>query len=84
MGVAALLGFDGRDVADRFEEEAIVEPVHPIEGGELDGFQRAPWSEPPDRLGLEQAELVYASALSQLSQTLPTDGSMPAKARRSV
>ena len=33
----------------------MVEPVHPVEGGELDGFQRAPRSAPPDDLGLVEA-----------------------------
>jgi hypothetical protein len=37
-GVVALLGFGRRDVADRFQQPAIVEPVDPFERGELDGL----------------------------------------------
>jgi hypothetical protein len=55
LGVVALLGFGGRDVADRLEEAPGVEPVHPIEGGELDGLQRPPRAAAPDDFGLEQA-----------------------------
>src|SRR3712207_8686367 len=53
--MVARLGLGGWDVADRLEETAVVEPVHPLEGGELDGFQRLPGPEPSDHLGLEQA-----------------------------
>jgi hypothetical protein len=37
-GVVALLGFGRRDVADGFQQPAIVEPVDPFERGELDGL----------------------------------------------
>ena len=33
----------------------MVEPVHPFQGGELDGFQGAPWPAAPDHLGLVEA-----------------------------
>ena len=33
----------------------VVEPVHSFQGGELDGFQTAPWSAAPDHLGLVEA-----------------------------
>src|SRR5215212_6623299 len=50
------LGLGRRDVADRLEETTSVEPVHPFEGGELDGLGRLPGPAPPDHLGLEQAD----------------------------
>ena len=33
----------------------VVEPVHSFQGGELDGFQTAPWSAAPDHLDLVEA-----------------------------
>src|SRR3954451_7809802 len=50
------LGLDGWDVADRLEEAAIVEPVHPFEAGELDGLDAAPRASTSDDLGLEQTD----------------------------
>jgi hypothetical protein len=41
--VVFCLGLGGRDVSDRLEQSAMVEPVHPFEGGELDGFKASPW-----------------------------------------
>ena len=41
-GEVALLGFGRRDEADGFQKPAIVEPVHPLEGCELDGLEVAP------------------------------------------
>src|SRR6267154_5826500 len=54
-GVVALLGFSRRDVADRLQQPAIVEPVHPFERCELDGFHGPPRSPPMDNLGLVEA-----------------------------
>ena len=54
-GVVALLGFGRRDVADRLQEPPVVEPVHPFQGGELDGLEAAPWSTPMDHLCLVKA-----------------------------
>ena len=51
-GVVAFLGFGRRDVADELQQPAIVEPVHPLQGRELDGLERAPWSASMDDLGL--------------------------------
>ena len=44
------LKFRRRNVADRLEKPAMVEPVDPFERGELDSFQRAPWPAPADQL----------------------------------
>ena len=54
-GVVALLGFGRRDVADGLQEPPVVEPVHPFQRRELDGFERPPRSAPMDDLGLVEA-----------------------------
>src|SRR4051794_28874111 len=53
--MVARFGFSWRDVTDRLEEAAVVVPVDPLQGGELDGLQVAPGAASADRLGLEQA-----------------------------
>src|SRR4051794_41410915 len=55
LGVVACLGLGRWDIADRLEETAVVVPVDPLEGGELNLLQAAPRATPPDHLGLEQA-----------------------------
>src|SRR4051812_11552534 len=45
----------GRDVADRPEETAVVEPVDPFEAGELDRFEAGPGAAPMDHLGFIEA-----------------------------
>ena len=37
-GVVTFLGFGRRDVADGLQEPPVVEPVHPFQRRELDGF----------------------------------------------
>lgn len=64
LGMVARLRLSGSHVAYRLEEAAVVEPVHPSEGGELDGLQGAPWATPPDHLGLEQADDALGKPLS--------------------
>ena len=49
------LGLGGRDVPDRPEEAAVVEPVDPFEGGELDRLKGAPGAAPMDHLGFVEA-----------------------------
>ena len=63
--IEAGLRFGGRDVSDGFEQAAVVEPVVPFEGGELDGLQAAPWPAPVDHLGLEEADYRLAGASSK-------------------
>ena len=55
LGIVARFGLGGRDIPDWFEQSAVVEPIHPFEGGKLDGFERPPRATPMDDLGLEQA-----------------------------
>ena len=54
--IEVVLRFGGRDVSDRFEQAAIVEPVDPFQRCELDGLQAAPWPAPVNHLGLEEAD----------------------------
>jgi hypothetical protein len=51
-GVVVFLGLGWRDVADRLQQPAIVEPIDPFQGRELDGFERPPRPAPMDDLGL--------------------------------
>src|SRR5690606_25044122 len=45
-----------RDVAERLEQTSMIEPVHPPERREFDGFQSAPRPSLPDQLGLVEAD----------------------------
>ena len=54
-GMAALLGLGRRDVADRLQQPAIVEPVDPGKRGKLDGLEAPPRSAPVDQLRLVEA-----------------------------
>ncbi len=54
-GEVTVLGFGRRDVADGLQEPAVVEPIHPLEGCELDGLEVAPRSASMDNLGLVEA-----------------------------
>ena len=48
------LGFGWRDVANRAEKSAVVEPVDPFEGREFHSFRRAPRPATPDHLSLQE------------------------------
>ena len=54
--IVARFVFGGRDIADRFEEPARVEPIHPRECRKLHGLQMAPGSLALNELGLEKAD----------------------------
>ena len=41
-GVVALFGFGWRDIPDGFHKASVIEPVYPLELGELHGFEVAP------------------------------------------
>ena len=58
LGVVSDFRLGGREVADRFEQPAMIEPIDPFEGGKLDGFESAPRPAPMDHLGLEQILLM--------------------------
>ncbi len=51
-GVVAFLGFGGWNIADRSHQAAVVEPVDPLESGELDRLEGSPRSPPMDDFGL--------------------------------
>jgi hypothetical protein len=55
LGIVGGLGLGGRDIPDWREEAAVVEPVDPFEGSELDRFEAAPEAAPMDRLGFVEA-----------------------------
>src|SRR3954453_10795661 len=55
LGIVGGLGLGGRDVPERLEEAAVVEPVDPFEGGKLDRFEAAPGAAPMDQLGFVEA-----------------------------
>jgi len=45
-----------REVADRLKQVAVVEPVDPCQGGQLDLLGGAPWAAAADQLGLVQPD----------------------------
>ena len=51
----ACFSLGGWNVADRFEQAPVVEPVDPFQGGELDVFQGAPWPAARDHFGRGEA-----------------------------
>ena len=51
----AFLGFGRRDVADGLQQPAIVEPVDPGQGRELDGLEAPPRPTPMNDLSLVEA-----------------------------
>ena len=83
-GVVSVLGFGRRDVADGLQKPALVEPVDPGQRGELDGLEAPPWSSPVNDLSLVKAIDRLGESVVIGSPTLPTEGSIPASARRSV
>ena len=54
-GEVAFLGLGRRDEADGLQQPAIVEPIHPLEGCELDGLEVTPRSASMDDLSLVEA-----------------------------
>ncbi len=42
-GVIAFLSLGGRDIADRLQQPAVVELIHPFQRCELDGLKVPPW-----------------------------------------
>ena len=48
--------FGGWDVTDRFEQAAMVVPVHVFEGGVLDVVEVPPWSPIVDQLRFVQSD----------------------------
>ena len=63
------LCFGGRDVSNRLEQAAVVEPVDPFEGCELDRFETAPRPAPRDDLGLEEADHRFGQRVAERNLT---------------
>ncbi len=84
LRIVGSLRLGWRDVADRLEQTPMVEPIDPFECGELNRLERAPRTPPMDHLGLEQPDDGFRQSIVVRVPTLPTDGSIPASARRSV
>ena len=85
LRIVVRLCFGGRDVADRFEQAAVVEPVDPFEGCVFDRFKAAPWAAPVNHLGLEEpdhclGERVVVAVADAIGSTLQI-GSTPWTAR---
>jgi hypothetical protein len=78
------LGFGRRDVPDRPERAAVVEPVDPFEGRELDGVQAAPGSARSDDLGLEQPDRGLGERVVATVADRPDGGLDACFARRSA
>lgn len=67
-------GYFGRwDVADRLQQLAVVEPVHPLERGERDGFEVAP-GVPPGADLLQSPEQTRGMANQRLARELLARG----------
>jgi len=73
-----------RQVAAVFVEAAVVEPVDPLGGGDLDVVDAAPWAVFLDQLGLVEAVDRLGQSLSKEDPTALTEGLMPARASRSL
>ena len=54
--IVRLFEFGWWDVADRFEQPVVVEPVHPFQGGYLDVCRSVPGALVLDHFGLVQAD----------------------------
>ena len=52
LRIIARFGFCRGNAPDRLRQSLVVEPVDPFERSELDRLEIAPWSTPPDDLGL--------------------------------
>ncbi len=71
-------------LADWFEQPTVVEPVHPFQRGVLDRLKGPPRPASMDDLRLEQADHRLGESVIVRVATLPTEGSTPASAKRSV
>src|SRR4051794_22341489 len=82
LSIVACFGLGGWNVADRFEQAPVVEPVHPFQGGEFDSLQAAPWPAAADHFGLVEA--VDGLGQGIIVAVADAAGSTPASVRRSV
>jgi hypothetical protein len=61
---------DGCEVVDGFVGPAVVVPVDPFQGGDLDLVEAAPRPAPVDQLGLEQPDRGFGQGVVYASPTL--------------
>ena len=54
--IVDLFELDRWNIADRFEQPSVIEPIHPVKGLELDVFTTTPRPESIDHLGLIQSD----------------------------
>ena len=65
-----MFGFGRRDVADGFQQPAMVEPVHPFKGSELHGFKASPRSSSMNDLGfIESVDALSQSVVVGIANT---------------
>ena len=77
-------GFSRRDMADRLQKPAVVEPVDPFERGVLDRLQRSPRPAPMDHLGFVEPVDRLGECVVVAVADAADDGTRPASANRSV
>jgi hypothetical protein len=51
-----LFSFGRRDVANRLKQSTVIEPINPLEGGELNGMEVTPGPAAINELGLVEAD----------------------------
>jgi hypothetical protein len=73
-----------RNVPERLQQAARVVPCDPLQRGELDVLDAPPGPASVDLLRLIEPDDGFRERVVVESPVLPTDGSMPAWARRSV
>ncbi len=84
LPIIPILSLGGWDVADRLKESLMIEPSHPFEGGEFQRFDRFPRCPAMDQLRLVKAVAGFGQGVVVAVPLLPTEGWMPASAKRSV
>ena len=82
--IVLFLSFGGRDIADRFEQPPMVEPVDPFKRGVFDSLEAAPGSTPVYDFGFVKAVDGLGQGVVIAVADASTDGSIPASASRSV
>ena len=83
-GEVARLRLGRWDIANRLKEAAVVEPVHPFEGGKPDALEATPWAATANDLGFEQANDTTGQSIVAPVADATTEDSIPASAKRSV
>ena len=72
------------DIPDGLQQPPMVEPVDPVQGRELHGVEAFPWPSAMNDLGFVEPVDSLGDRVGITVPTLPTEGSMPASASRSV